>query len=139
MAVKQLTRDAEKKAFLVEVRQLSRVDHDNIVKLYGACTRGLHLRLVMEYAEGGSLFHVLHRSHLPYTLAHAMSWAHQCAKVKFLFFVIDNFINWLFVEKIASKLLKKSDISMTLDALLKSNNNIKTHSLLGYEGLLAFL
>lgn len=79
--MKQLTRGAEKKPFLVEVRQLSRVDHENIVKLYGACTRGQHLRLVMEYAEGGSLFHVLHRSHLQYTLAHAMSWAYQCAKV----------------------------------------------------------
>lgn len=83
MAVKQLTRDAEKKAFLVEVRQLSRVDHDNIVKLYGACTKGQHLRLVMEFAEGGSLFHVLHRSKLSYTLAHAMSWAYQCAQVQF--------------------------------------------------------
>lgn len=87
MAVKQLTRDAEKKAFLVEVRQLSRVDHTNIVKLYGACTKGQHLRLVMEYAEGGSLFHVLHRSKLRYTLAHAMSWAYQCAQVQFLFVI----------------------------------------------------
>lgn len=81
VAVKKLTRDAEKKPFLVEVRQLSRVDHENIVKLYGACTKGQHLLLVMEYAEGGSLFQVLHRSQFPYTLAHAMSWAYQCAKV----------------------------------------------------------
>lgn len=80
VAVKKLTRDTEKKPFLVEVRQLSRVDHENIVKLYGACTKGQHC-LVMEYAEGGSLFHVLHRSQLQYTLAHAMSWAYQCAKV----------------------------------------------------------
>lgn len=88
MAVKKLTRDAEKKAFLVEVRQLSRVDHDNIVKLYGVCTKGQHLLLVMEYAEGGSLFHVLHRSQLPYTLAHAMSWAYQCAQVCIMFYKV---------------------------------------------------
>ncbi|XP_060521638.1 mitogen-activated protein kinase kinase kinase 7-like isoform X2 [Cylas formicarius] len=34
----------------------------------------------MEYAEGGSLFNVLHKSAYDYTLAHAMSWAYQCAK-----------------------------------------------------------
>ncbi|XP_030760595.1 mitogen-activated protein kinase kinase kinase 7-like [Sitophilus oryzae] len=80
VAVKNITRDAEKKAFLVEVRQLSRVDHKNIVKLHGACTKGLNFFLVMEYAEGGSLFNVLHKSTLGYSLAHAMSWICQCAK-----------------------------------------------------------
>lgn len=80
VAIKNITRDAEKKAFLVEVRQLARVDHENIVKLYGACTRGSNFFLVMEYAEGGSLYNVLHKSNLSYTMAHAMSWVHQCAK-----------------------------------------------------------
>lgn len=80
VAVKNITREEEKKAFLIEVRQLSRVDHENIVKLYGACTKGAHFCLVMEYAEGGSLFNVLHRSNLYYTIAHAMSWAYQCSK-----------------------------------------------------------
>ena len=84
VAIKNITRDAERKAFLVEVRQLSRVDHQNIVKLYGACTKGAHFFLVMEYAEGGSLFNVLHKSNLSYTLAHAMSWAYQCAKVSYM-------------------------------------------------------
>ncbi|ENN76602.1 mitogen-activated protein kinase kinase kinase 7 [Dendroctonus ponderosae] len=79
VAIKNITRDAEKQAFLVEVRQLSRVDHENIVKLYGAST-GLKFFLVMEYAEGGSLFNVLHKSPLGYSIAHAMSWAYQCAK-----------------------------------------------------------
>nr|WAK98088.1 mitogen-activated protein kinase kinase kinase 7 [Colaphellus bowringi] len=80
VAVKNITREAEKKSFLIEVRQLSRVDHENIVKLYGACTKGSQFCLVMEYAEGGSLFNVLHRSSLQYSLAHAMSWAYQCSK-----------------------------------------------------------
>lgn len=39
----------------------------------------------MEYAEGGSLFNVLHNSKLAYTLAHAMSWAYQCAKVSLFY------------------------------------------------------
>ncbi|KAM7308931.1 mitogen-activated protein kinase kinase kinase 7 isoform X2 [Ixodes scapularis] len=55
VAVKSIESDHEKRAFLVEVRQLSRVDHPNIVKLYGARVRH-PVCLVMEYAEGGSLY-----------------------------------------------------------------------------------
>lgn len=36
----------------------------------------------MEYAEGGSLYNVLHcNPKLRYNMAHAMSWAKQCAEV----------------------------------------------------------
>lgn len=70
----------KKKAFTIEVRQLSRVIHPNIVKLYGACTKN-PVCLVMEYAEGGSLYNVLHCNPQPqYTAGHAMSWALQCAR-----------------------------------------------------------
>ncbi|GLH12411.1 Putative mitogen-activated protein kinase kinase kinase 7-like [Gryllus bimaculatus] len=80
VAVKHIDSEAEKKAFAVEVRQLSRVSHPNIVKLYGACTQN-PVCLVMEYAEGGSLYNVLHCRPQPvYTAGHAMSWALQCAK-----------------------------------------------------------
>lgn len=80
VAVKSIASDHEKRAFLVEVRQLSRVDHPNIVKLYGARVR-TPVCLVMEYAEGGSLYNVLHSmKQVPYTLAHALSWMLQCAR-----------------------------------------------------------
>ncbi|XP_078001567.1 mitogen-activated protein kinase kinase kinase 7-like [Glandiceps talaboti] len=81
VAVKMIETEAEIKAFLVEVRQLSRVNHPNIVKVYGACTQK-PVCLVMEYADGGSLYNVLHGNPpIPqYTAAHAMSWALQCAK-----------------------------------------------------------
>ncbi|XP_049272649.1 mitogen-activated protein kinase kinase kinase 7 isoform X6 [Rhipicephalus sanguineus] len=80
VAVKSIASDHEKRAFLVEVRQLSRVDHPNIVKLYGARVR-TPVCLVMEYAEGGSLYNVLHTmKQLQYTLAHALSWMLQCAR-----------------------------------------------------------
>lgn len=84
VAVKNIMTEAERKAFAVEVRQLSRVKHENIVQLYGACTRGPNFCLVMEYAEGGSLYNVLHGQgpKIRYTLGHALSWAYQCAKVK---------------------------------------------------------
>lgn len=82
MAVKHINSEAEKREFAIEVRQLSRVSHPNIVRLYGACTKGAHVCLVMEFAEGGSLYNVLHCHPKPkYTPAHAMSWALQCAEV----------------------------------------------------------
>lgn len=55
VAIKYINSEGEKKAFTIEVRQLSRVIHPNIVKLYGACTKN-PVCLVMEYAEGGSLY-----------------------------------------------------------------------------------
>lgn len=80
VAVKHIETEAERKAFGVEVRQLSRVSHPNIVKLYGACTINT-VCLVMEYAEGGSLYNVMHNKPEPaYSAGHAMSWALQCAK-----------------------------------------------------------
>ena len=39
VAVKLIRTDAEKKAFITELKQLSRVNHPNIVRLYGACTQ----------------------------------------------------------------------------------------------------
>ncbi|KAL0117825.1 hypothetical protein PUN28_008902 [Cardiocondyla obscurior] len=80
VAVKHINSEGERKAFTVEVRQLSRVAHPNIVKLYGACTKN-PVCLVMEYAEGGSLYNVLHCNPQPhYTTSHAMSWTLQCAR-----------------------------------------------------------
>ena len=45
----------------MERRQLARVSHPNIIRLYGASTTHFIL-LVMEYAECGSLYKVLHQS-----------------------------------------------------------------------------
>ncbi|XP_012274170.1 mitogen-activated protein kinase kinase kinase 7 isoform X2 [Orussus abietinus] len=79
VAVKHINSEGERKAFAIEVRQLSRVSHPNIVRLYGACTKN-PVCLIMEYAEGGSLYNVLHCPPYPrYTAGHAMSWVLQCA------------------------------------------------------------
>lgn len=93
VAVKYIEQESERNAFTVEVRQLSRVAHPNIVSLYGACTRRPNVCLVMEYAEGGSLYNVLHCNPKPrYTAAHAMSWAKQCADVR-SFYYLQQLIN----------------------------------------------
>ncbi|GIY57148.1 mitogen-activated protein kinase kinase kinase 7 [Caerostris darwini] len=78
VAIKMINTAQEKMAFIVEVQQLSRVNHPNIVKLYGACTK-TPVCLVMEYAEGGSLYNVLHCSNVEYTLDDAISWLLQTA------------------------------------------------------------
>ncbi|XP_037836747.1 mitogen-activated protein kinase kinase kinase 7 isoform X4 [Kryptolebias marmoratus] len=80
VAIKTIESESERKAFIVELRQLSRVNHPNIVKLYGSCKSPVCL--VMEYAEGGSLYNVLHGAEpLPYyTASHAMSWCLQCSQ-----------------------------------------------------------
>ncbi|XP_049913979.1 mitogen-activated protein kinase kinase kinase 7 isoform X2 [Epinephelus moara] len=80
VAIKTIESESERKAFIVELRQLSRVNHHNIVKLYGSCNNPVCL--VMEYAEGGSLYNVLHGAEpLPYyTASHAMSWCFQCSQ-----------------------------------------------------------
>uniref|UniRef100_A0A3Q2YDI3 Mitogen-activated protein kinase kinase kinase 7 n=1 Tax=Hippocampus comes TaxID=109280 RepID=A0A3Q2YDI3_HIPCM len=80
VAIKTIESESERKAFIVELRQLSRVNHPNIVKLYGSCSNPVCL--VMEYAEGGSLYNVLHGAEpLPsYSASHAMSWCLQCSQ-----------------------------------------------------------
>ncbi|XP_049597041.1 mitogen-activated protein kinase kinase kinase 7 [Syngnathus scovelli] len=80
VAIKTIESDNERKAFLVELRQLSRVNHPNIVRLYGSCDNPVCL--VMEYAECGSLYNLLHSAEpqAPYTASHAMSWCLQCAQ-----------------------------------------------------------
>lgn len=84
VAVKYFEQNSEQNAFTDEIRQLSKVSHRNIVILYGACTKKPRVCLVMEYAEGGSLYNVLHCNPKPYySAAHAMSWAKQCADVIF--------------------------------------------------------
>lgn len=80
VAVKMIESENERRAFITELRQLSRVSHPNIIRLYGACSAPVSI--VMELAECGSLYNLLHGyGSLPhYNGGHAMSWCLQCAK-----------------------------------------------------------
>ena len=81
VAIKIFQTEMERAAFIVELNQLSRVDHPNIIKLYGASTVPPDVYLVMEYAECGSLYKVLHqvKPEIAYNSGHAISWCLQCA------------------------------------------------------------
>lgn len=81
VAVKQFRTREEIDSFLVEVEKLSCVKHTNIVTLYQAYKLVDTGYLVMEYAEGGSLNHLLHENRQQkYDLRHACSWAKQTAR-----------------------------------------------------------
>uniref|UniRef100_A0A4W6DGA8 Mitogen-activated protein kinase kinase kinase 7 n=1 Tax=Lates calcarifer TaxID=8187 RepID=A0A4W6DGA8_LATCA len=69
VAIKTIESESERKAFIVEVLLLS-------------FWHNITVCLVMEYAEGGSLYNVLHGAEpLPYyTASHAMSWCLQCSQ-----------------------------------------------------------
>ncbi|XP_047047656.1 probable LRR receptor-like serine/threonine-protein kinase At1g56140 [Lolium rigidum] len=69
VAVKQLSEASHqgKKEFAAEIETISRVQHRNLVKLYGCCLEGNKPLLVYEYLENGSLDRALFgkgRAHL---------------------------------------------------------------------------
>lgn len=81
VAIKTVEGTTEKKDIEREVFYLAMVDHRNIIKLKGIATDNIKTHLVMEYAEGGSLWSFLHESETTYTLAQGISWLRQAAEV----------------------------------------------------------
>ncbi|CAL5025446.1 unnamed protein product [Urochloa decumbens] len=61
VAVKQLSQSSNqgKKQFAAEIETISRVQHRNLVRLYGCCLESNTPLLVYEYMENGSLDHAL--------------------------------------------------------------------------------
>uniref|UniRef100_A0A672MH20 Mitogen-activated protein kinase kinase kinase 7 n=1 Tax=Sinocyclocheilus grahami TaxID=75366 RepID=A0A672MH20_SINGR len=80
VAIKTIESESERNAFIVELRQLSRVNHPNIVKLYGSCSNPVTCMCACVYDY--SVLTVLHGAEpLPhYTASHAMSWCLQCSQ-----------------------------------------------------------
>ncbi|XP_046802261.1 serine/threonine-protein kinase STY17-like [Lucilia cuprina] len=81
VAVKKFNSNSKINAFERQIKQFSRVKHSNIIAFYGITTNEKSNYMIMEYAEGGSLHQFLHGNERPYyTMAHALSWARQCAQ-----------------------------------------------------------
>lgn len=63
VAVKRIpletTKQEEIDALMGEVEMMKGFNHENIVKFEGVCREKSHLNIVLEFVEGGSLFHLL--------------------------------------------------------------------------------
>ncbi|KAL5216147.1 hypothetical protein ABZP36_007548 [Zizania latifolia] len=53
--------DSSKVEFLQEIMILKSVDHENVVRFYGACTKHRKYLIVTEYMPGGNLYDFLHK------------------------------------------------------------------------------
>ncbi|CAJ1426465.1 unnamed protein product, partial [Effrenium voratum] len=67
VAIKQITertaiREDEQLAFAREMKVLTKVQHENLVRLYGVCGMDSPLRIVTEFCEGGACFELLHNA-----------------------------------------------------------------------------
>ncbi|CAM0902812.1 unnamed protein product [Alopecurus aequalis] len=95
VAVKQLSEASHqgKKEFATEIETISRVQHRNLVKLYGCCLEGNKPLLVYEYLENGSLDHALFgkgRSHLDWPtrfeiclgIARGLAYLHEESSIR---------------------------------------------------------
>lgn len=60
-AIKVLSVESKQgvKEFLTEIKVISNIEHENLVKLYGCCAEGDHRILVYNYLENNSLSQTL--------------------------------------------------------------------------------
>ncbi|XP_022141400.1 serine/threonine-protein kinase STY8-like [Momordica charantia] len=61
--------------FNQEVEILRKVQHKNVVRFIGACTKSPHLCIVTEYMPGGSLYDYLHKNHCVLKLSQLLKFA----------------------------------------------------------------
>ncbi|GAU98326.1 hypothetical protein RvY_09487 [Ramazzottius varieornatus] len=83
VAIKRAETETELQSFRMEVQQLQRVCHPNIITILGVSSDESQnpLCLVMEFADCGSLYNLLHGEDIPqYSCSHAVSWLLQCAR-----------------------------------------------------------
>ncbi|XP_011101450.1 serine/threonine-protein kinase STY8-like [Sesamum indicum] len=66
--------------FAQEVAILRQVQHGNVVRFIGACTKLPHLCIVTEYMPGGSLYEYLHKHHLVLKLPQLLKFAIDVCK-----------------------------------------------------------
>lgn len=79
VAVKIFETQTEIEAFYNEVEVLASVSHPNIIELYGASKSKLPYYMIMELANEGSLYNVLHkmRNTVDYDEEHVFTWCNQ--------------------------------------------------------------
>ncbi|KEH43661.1 serine/threonine-protein kinase STY46 isoform X2 [Medicago truncatula] len=72
--------DALEDEFTQEIAILRQVEHKNVVRFIGACTKCPHLCIVTEYMTGGSLYDYLHKNHNVLELSQLLKFAIDVCK-----------------------------------------------------------
>ncbi|ESW15518.1 hypothetical protein PHAVU_007G078800 [Phaseolus vulgaris] len=72
--------DALQDEFSQEVAILRQVQHKNVVRFIGACTKCPHLCIVTEYMPGGSLYDYMHKNHNVLELSQLLKFAIDVCK-----------------------------------------------------------
>ena len=81
VAVKDMEYSEEQRnAFENEITLLEKVKHPNVIKLLAHCITDMSCSLIMEFAECGNLYDLLHSSKAEYGVDHALVWCHQTAQ-----------------------------------------------------------
>ncbi|GMP46461.1 hypothetical protein CsSME_00014612 [Camellia sinensis var. sinensis] len=77
--------DALEDEFAQEVAILREVQHRNVVRFVGACTKAPHLCIVTEYMPGGSLYEYIHKNHIVLNLPQLLQFAIDvCSGMEYL-------------------------------------------------------
>lgn len=71
--------EEQRKTFENEIGLLRKVDHPNIIRLIAHWINEPYCSLIMEYADCGNLYDLLHNTTVKYNARHALSWSHQTA------------------------------------------------------------
>ncbi|XP_059630517.1 serine/threonine-protein kinase STY46-like isoform X2 [Cornus florida] len=72
--------DALEVEFAQEVAILKEVQHRNVVRFIGACSKSPHMCIVTEYMPGGSLYEYLHKNHIILNLPQLLNFAIDVCK-----------------------------------------------------------
>lgn len=72
--------DSSKVEFLQEIMILKSVNHENVVRFYGACTKQRKYLIVTEYMSGGNLYEFLHKQNTTLELSTILRFAIDISK-----------------------------------------------------------
>ncbi|XWS15249.1 hypothetical protein CRYUN_Cryun35bG0078500 [Craigia yunnanensis] len=101
--------DALEDEFAQEVAILREVQHKNVVRFIGACTKSPHLCIITEYMPGGSLYDYLHKNHNVLKLSQLLKFAIDVCKG----------MEYLHQNDIIHRDLKTANLLMDTDNVVK--------------------
>ncbi|GAB2232369.1 hypothetical protein Droror1_Dr00011401 [Drosera rotundifolia] len=100
---------ASEEEFAQEVAILREVEHENVVRFVGACTKSPHFCIVTEYLSGGSLYNYLHKNSRKLKLSQYLNFAIDVCKG----------MEYLHQNNIIHRDLKTANLLMDSDQVIK--------------------